>query len=56
MKHSILEKPIITQTLNISNLRTTSGNSINLHTIRKFVEYSLKNLLGEDNVCPYDGF
>ena len=36
--------PIITQTLNINNLRTTSAKSINLRTITKLVEYSLKNV------------
>ena len=36
--------PIITQTLNINNLRSTSAKSINLHTIRKLAEYSLKNV------------
>ena len=36
--------PIIPQTLNINNLRTTSAKSINLHTIRKLIEYSLKNV------------
>ena len=41
LKNSIFEMPIITQTLNINNLRTTSANSINLHTV-KLVEYSLK--------------
>ena len=40
LKNSIFEIPIITQTLNISNLRTTSGKSINLDNIRKLVEYS----------------
>ena len=34
--------PIITQTLNNINLRTTCAKSINLHTIT--VEYSLKNV------------
>ena len=42
LKNSILKMPIITQTLNINNLRTTSAKSINLHTIRKLIEYSLK--------------
>ena len=42
IKNSIFEMPIILQTLNINNLRTTSAKSINLHTIRKLVEYSLK--------------
>ena len=36
--------PVITQTLNINNLRATSAKSINLHTIRKLVKYSLKNV------------
>ena len=36
--------PIIPPTLNINNLRTKSAKSINLHTIRKLVEYSLKNV------------
>ena len=44
LKILIFEMPIITQTLNINNLRTTSAKSINLHTIRKLVEYSLKNV------------
>ena len=44
LKNSIFEMPIITQTLNISNLRTTSGKSINLDNIRKLVEYSLKKV------------
>ena len=44
LKNSIFEMPIITQTLNINNLRTKSAKSINLHTIRKLVEYSLKNV------------
>ena len=44
LKNSIFERSIITQTLNITNLRTTSAKSINLHAIRKLVEYSLKNL------------
>ena len=45
IKNSIFEMPIILQTLNINNLRTTSAKSINLHTIRKLIEYSLKNVL-----------
>ena len=39
-----IEMPIITQTLNINNLRTASAKSINRYTIRKLVEYSLKNV------------
>ena len=42
LKNSIFEMPIIAQTLHINNLRTTSTKSINLHTIRKLIEYSLK--------------
>ena len=34
LKNSIFEVPIIAQTLNINNFRTTSANSINLHIIR----------------------
>ena len=45
LKYSIFEMPIIPQTLNINNLGTGSAKSINLHTIRKFNEYSLKNVL-----------
>ena len=44
LKNSILEMPIITQTLNINNFRTTSAKSINQHIIRKLVEYSIKNV------------
>ena len=44
LKNLIFEMPIITQTLNINNLKTTSAEPINLHTIRKLVEYSLKNV------------
>ena len=40
----IFEMPIITQSLNINSLRTTSAKSINLDTITKLVEYSLKNI------------
>ena len=37
--------PIIPQALNINNLRTTSAKTINLHTIRKLIEFSFKNVL-----------
>ena len=47
LKNSIFEIPIITQTLNINNLKTTSAKSINLHTIKKLVEYSLRNVATE---------
>ena len=45
LKNSIFEIPIIPQTLNINNLRTTSAKSVNLHNIRRLTEYSLKNVL-----------
>ena len=45
LKNLIFEMSIITQTLSINNLRTTSAKSINLHDIRKLVEYSLKNVI-----------
>ena len=44
LKKLIFEMPIIIQTLNIENLRATSAKSINLNTIRKLVEHSLKNV------------
>ena len=44
MKNSIFEMPTIVETLNINNLRTTSAKSINMHTIRKLIEYSFKNV------------
>ena len=44
LKNSIFEMPIIPQTLNINNLRTTNAKSINLHIIRKLIEYSSKNV------------
>ena len=52
LKNSIFEMPINPQTLNINNLRTTNGNSINLHTIRKLVEHSLK-MFCQGNVYSY---
>ena len=37
LKNSISEIPIIPQTLNINNQRTTSAKSINLHIIKNFI-------------------
>ena len=45
LKNLIFEMPIIPQNLNINNLRTTKAKSINLHTIRKLIKYSFKNVL-----------
>ena len=45
LKNSIFEMRIITQTLNIKNLRTTSVKSIILNTNRNVIEYSLKSFL-----------
>ena len=42
LKNSIFEIPKFPYTLNISNERTTSANSINLYIIRKLTEYSPK--------------
>ena len=42
---SIFEVPVSRQTLNINNLRTTRAKSINLNTIRKIIEYSLKTAI-----------
>ena len=40
----IFEMPIIPQNLNINSSRITKAKSINLHTIRKLIEYSLKSV------------
>ena len=53
LQNSFLEMLIITQNLNIDNLRTASAKSINLHTIRKLVKYSFKNCCGKDNIHSY---
>ena len=53
LKNSIFEIPIIPQTLNINNQRTTSAESINLDIIKKLIEYSLKNVFFECNVYSY---
>ena len=45
LKNSIFEMPIVPQTLNINNITTTSAKYINLHTIRKLIEYSFKKVL-----------
>ena len=42
-KNSIFEIPVISQTLSTNSLRTTSEKPINLHTIRKLIEYIFKN-------------
>ena len=41
--------PIITQTLNIDNLRITSAKSVNLHST---VKYSLKNVAAKAMFTP----
>ena len=50
LKNWIFEMPIIPQTLNINNSRTTRAKSINLHTIRKLIECSFKKVQGKGNV------
>ena len=52
-KNSVSEMPIIPQTLNINNLKTTSANSINFYTIRKLVKYSLRNVSCKSHVYTY---
>ena len=42
LKISFFEMPIIPQTLNNNNLRTTNAKSINLYTIINHIKYSLK--------------
>ena len=53
LKHLIFEIPLIPQTLNISNLRTTSAKSVNLHTISKIIEHPLKKVFCKGNVHSY---
>ena len=53
LKNSIFEMPIIPQILNTNNLRNTSAKSINLHTIRKLIECSLRNVFSKGNVYYY---
>ena len=50
MKNVISEMPLITQNLSINNLRTTSAKPMNVRTNKKLVEYSLKSVVGKDNV------
>ena len=42
LKISFFEMPIIPQTLNNNNLRTTNAKSINLYTVINHIKYSLK--------------
>ena len=53
LKHLIFEIPLIPQILNISNLRTTSAKSANLHYIRKIIEHPLKKVFCNGNVHFY---
>ena len=53
LKNSIFEMPIIPQTLNINNSTTTRTKSINPHTIRELIEYSLKKGSNKGNVFSY---
>ena len=61
--NSIFEIPITMQALNMNNLRNTSAKSISLHAIRKFVEYSSKDVRQRQcfflsfwrNCCPKVG-
>ena len=53
IERSHFDMQIIPQTININNLRATNAKSINLHTIRKLIEDSLKNLICKANVYSY---
>ena len=44
-KNLIFELLIIPKTLDTNNLRPTIAKSINLHTIRKLIEYSFKTVI-----------
>ena len=52
-KNSIFEMPKFSQTLNINSQRITGARSINLHVIRKLIEYFFKNDFCRDNVYSY---
>ena len=53
LKNTIFENPIIPQTLNINNQRTTIGKAINLDIIRKLIKHPLKKSFGKGNVYPH---
>ena len=53
LKNSIFEMPIISQTLNINNLRSADAKSVNLHTMRKNTDYSFQNMFCKSNVYSY---
>ena len=42
LNNSIFEKPIISQILAINNSRTIRAKSVNLHTLRKWIEYNFQ--------------
>ena len=52
LKSLIFQMPIIPQTFNINNSRTTGAKSINLHTIRKLIEYSLSKIWIKEILTP----
>ena len=51
LKSSIFEMPVISQTLNINNTKTTSAKSIKLYTFRKLIEYTRRYC--KSNVYSY---
>ena len=53
LKNWIFEMPIISQTLNINNSRIKGAKPINLHTIRKLIECSLKVNSVKGNIYSY---
>ena len=44
LNNSIFEKPIISQILVINNSRTIRAKSVNLQTLRKWIEYNFQKL------------
>lgn len=58
LENSIFVTPIIPRTLNINNLRITSGKSINMHTIWKLIKCSVKNvfLLRQRLLLPFSRY
>ena len=45
LKILIFDMPIILQIVTVNNSKTTRAKSVNLHTIRKFIEYTFKKCL-----------
>ena len=52
VKTKIFEIPVIPQTLNINNQKSTSSKCINLNIIRKVIKYHLEKVIVEAMFNP----